>query len=374
MDLTFTDEQQALRDGLSRYLDRTYSFEQRQQLTKSDEPWSTDVWRHLAELGLTGLPFAEDVGGIGGSIADVVAVGEILGEYLTVEPYAASVVLAGRALAAAPESSRASELLESLIAGESTVAFAHEEGAGTASVAHVGIVARRDGDGYRLTGRKELVIGAAQATAVVVSARIDGSVGDPRGVALVLVDAKAAGISLSEYRTLDGRAAAAVDFDDVPAELLVDDADAIEDILANGIIAFAAETVGAMNVLLRQTVEYGATREQFGVPIGTFQVLAHRLANMKMAYLNARATLLYTTALAEAGKLTLTDVAALKAQVGRFGRQIGESAIQLHGGIGTTDELPIGHYVKRILAVEAMFGHPEFHLRQIGASAGIANS
>ena len=372
MDLTFTDEQQALRDGLSRYLDRTYTFDRRQELLRSQQPWSADAWKHFTELGLTALPFDEEVGGIGGTIADVVAVSEILGEYLCVEPYASCVVLGGRSLSAASGSAPAGELLERIIGGEGQVAFAHEEGAGTASAAHVGMTAREGAGGLRLTGRKELVLGAAQASAIIVTARLSGRAGDPSGLALLLVDATAPGVSLREYRTIDGRAAASVELQDVPAELLVQDAvEVIEEIIANGIVALAAEAVGAMNVLLRQTVEYGATRQQFGVPIGSFQVLAHRMANMKMAYLNARATLLYTTALAEAEAVSATDIAVLKAQIGRFGRVISESAIQLHGGIGTTDELPVGHYVKRILAIEAMFGDPDFHLRTIGAVAGV---
>ncbi|WP_153502594.1 acyl-CoA dehydrogenase family protein [Cumulibacter manganitolerans] len=372
MDLTYTSEQQALRDSLSRYLDRTYTFDQRQELLRSDRPWSGDAWKHFTELGLTALPFDEEAGGIGGTMADIVAVGEILGEYLCVEPYVSCVVLAGQALRAATGSDPASRLLEAVIGGEAQVAFAHEEGAGTPAAAHVALTAREGAGGHRLTGRKELVLGAAQASAIVVTARLDGAARDPEGLALLLVDASAPGISFREYRTIDGRAAASVDLQDVPAQLLAQDAtEVIEEIIANGIIALAAEAVGAMNALLRQTIEYAATRQQFGVPIGSFQVLAHRMANMKMAYLNARATLLHTTALAEAGTVSAVDTAVLKAQVARFGRTIFESAIQLHGGIGTTDELPIGHYAKRILAFEPMFGDPDFHLRAVGAAAGV---
>lgn len=373
MDLTYTDEQQALRAGLSRYLDRTYTFDQRQALLRSDAPWSSDGWRHFTELGLTALPFDETSGGIGGTPADVVAVGEILGEYLTVEPFASTVVLGGRGLAAAAGSARARELLDGVIEGRTHVAFAHEERTGTASAAHVDTTATEGEGAYLLTGRKELVLGAAQSEAILVTARLSGAAGDRDGVALLLVDPAASGVTTRQYRTIDGRAAASVELQGAPAELLVPDAaDVVDDVVAHGILALAAEAVGAMNWLLAQTIEYGATRQQFGVPIGSFQVLAHRMANMKMAYLNARATLLYTTALAEAGSIRPNDVAVLKAQVGRFGRVIGESAIQLHGGIGTTDELPIGHFVKRILAVEAMFGDSDYHLRQIGATAGIA--
>jgi len=377
MDLTFTEEQVALRDGLARFLDRTYTFDQRQKLLRSDSAWSADAWRHFAELGLTALPFGEDAGGIGGTVADVVAISEVLGEYLCVEPYAATVLLAGRSLAlAASDASgdRARELLGGIIDGGTTVAFAHEEGRGTPPAAYIGMAATASdtSDAVRLTGSKELVIGAEQAAAYVVTARAAGVPGSRDGLVLVLVEADAPGISLRDYRTVDGRAAASVEFSDVPGLVLVSDAGAvIDDVIDTAILGLAAEAVGAMGALLKITVEYGSTREQFGVPIGTFQALAHRMANMKMAHLQARATLLYTTAMVEAGTAGASDIAVLKAQVGRFGRLIGESAVQVHGGIGTTDELPVGHYLKRILAVEAMFGDSDHHLRTVGATAGV---
>lgn len=377
MDLTFTDEQQALRESLARYLDRTYTFDQRQKLLQSDSPWSADVWRHFAELDLTALPFGEDAGGIGGTAADLVAVGEVLGEYLCVEPYVGTVLLAGRALATATGAAgdRARELLTGIIAGDTHVAFAHEEGRGTPAAAQVALDAVDAADGVRLTGSKGLVIGAAQASAYVVTARVAGVPGSGEGVALVLVEADAPGLSLRNYRTVDGRAAASVEFRDTPGRVLADNATGlVGEIAGTGILGLAAEAVGAMGVLLKITVEYGSTRQQFGVPIGTFQALAHRMANMKMAYLQARATLLYTTALVEAGTAGPTEIAVLKAQVGRLGRTLAESAVQVHGGIGTTDELPVGHYLKRILAVEAMFGDSEHHLRTVGATAGVVAS
>ncbi|WP_134323407.1 acyl-CoA dehydrogenase family protein [Cumulibacter soli] len=369
MDLTYSEEQQALRDGLARYLDRSYAFEQRQELLRSGAPYSTGAWQQFVQMGLTALPFAENVGGIGGTIADVVAVGEILGEYLSIEPFV-SAILCGRVLEAG--GAAATELLTGVVDGSAQVALAHEEGRGTASTSLVATSASKTETGYRLHGRKEVVIGAAQASHLIVTARISGATGDADGVAALLVRTASDGVTVREYRMLDGRAAATVSLDNAEAEALVlDSADAIDALFADGIITLAAEAVGAMNALLRITIEYGATRQQFGVPIGTFQVLAHRMADMKMAYLNARSTLLYTTALAEAGRAGAGDIAVLKAQVGRLGRVIGESAVQLHGGIGTTDELSVGHYLKRILTVETLFGDSDYHLRRIGATAGI---
>lgn len=374
MDFTYTSEQQSLRETLNRFLDRTYAFESRQELLRSDESWSHRTWAQLAELGLLALPIDEEHGGIGGTIADVVAVAEVLGEHLTVEPYTATVMLAARTLAAAAGDS-ASGLLDRVVAGETVVAFAHEEGHGTPTIEHIAAraTATETGDAHRVSGQKELVVAAEQSEALLVTARTAGEPGDRDGIAVLLVETGGPGVMTTGYRTQDGRAAALVRLDDAPAVLLqiADAAQVLDEVLAHATIAYAAEAVGAMDALLRITAEYATTRQQFGVPIGSFQAIGHRLADMKMACTKARATLLHTTAVAEAGQLTATELSVLKAQLGRCGREIAESAVQIHGGIGTTDELSVGHYMKRILAVEAILGDTQFHLRRIGAAAGV---
>lgn len=371
MDFSFTEEQTLLRGSVSQYLQRHYAFETRQAVVRSAAGWSPEVWRGLGELGLHALPFPEEVGGLGGSIVDVVAVGELFGAHLLVEPYVASVVLAGAALAAVPEHADAARPLRRIVAGEAIGAFAHEEGPGTPDPASIATRAERTSDGHVLTGEKKLVLHGADADVLVVSARLSGEPGDPDGLALFVVDPAAAGIAVTPFVTVDGRRAAHLRFDGValgPGALLAADAhDVIRKVLDRAVVALAAEAVGAMGELLRRTAEYASTREQFGVPIGTFQAVAHRLADMKIAYVKARSTLLYTTALAEAGRAEPHDIAVLKAQVGRLGRVIGESAIQTHGGVGMTDELPIGHLHKRILAIDAMFGTADHHLRTVGA-------
>lgn len=374
MDFTYTSEQQSLRETLNRFLDRTYAFESRQELLRSDEPWSHRTWAQLAELGLLALPIDEEHGGIGGTIADVVAVAEVLGEHLTVEPYTATVMLAARTLAAAADDS-ASGLLDRVVAGQTVVAFAHEEGHGTPTIEHIAAraTATETGDAHRVSGQKELVVAAEQSEALLVTARTAGEPGDRDCIAVLLVETGGPGVTTTGYRTQDGRAAAVVRLDDAPAVLLqiADAAQVLDEVLAHATIAYAAEAVGAMDALLRITAEYATTRQQFGVPIGSFQAIGHRLADMRMAGTKARATLLHTTAVAEAGQLTATELSVLKAQVGRCGREIAESAVQIHGGIGTTDELSVGHYMKRILAVEAILGDTQFHLRRIGAAAGV---
>lgn len=361
MDFNFTDEQQMLRDSVGRYLEDHYDFDARQKLVRSDDPWSQETWRQFAELGLLALPFAEDQGGLGGSVTDCVACAEIFGRHLVIEPYTYAVMLAGGALSACG-SEVAKAWLQKLIAGDAMVAFAFEEGQGIPSAEHVDMVAEAAGEAFLLSGEKRLVIAGGHAEALVVAARRD----ERSTPSLFLVDAASNGLDMRAYRTIDGRDAANIRFEQVPAIELVGANEALDRILAHGIIVQCAEAVGAMGALLSITVEYAMTRKQFGAPIGTFQAVAHRLADMKIAYTKARATLLYTTALAESGAVGARDIAILKGQTGKLGREIGEAAIQTHGGVGTTDELSVSHYHKRLLACDAMFGDHNYHFRRVG--------
>ena len=363
MDFTYTQEQDQLRSILISALRRDYSFTQRQTIVASDAGWSTAIWEQLTELGLTAIPFAEEVGGLDGSIVDLVAVAEIFGAYLVAEPWIPSTVLAGGALAAFPDVPEARSLLVQIAAGEVIGALAHEEGRGTPDPSLVTMEAERTGEAYTLTGDKRMVLHGVAAEIVLVTARVDGE------VALFMVEGSAP--AATKFATIDGRPAAHLRFDATPAKLIAANAEApLRQALNRAIIVLAAEAVGAMGALLEQTVEYAHTRQQFGSPIGTFQVIAHRMADMKLAYAKCRATLLHTTAVAEAADPTAHDIAVLKAQVGRLGRSVGEAAIQIHGGVGMTDELPIGHLHKRILTIDALLGSAEYHTRTLGAPRG----
>ena len=365
MDFSFSDEQVMLQDSVARYLEKNYDFDTRKALVQSDEPWSTDVWNQFAELGLLMLPFSEEQGGLGGSISDLVSFSQSFGKHLVVEPYAFAIMLAGAALAASPNPA-AGEWIEKLAGGEAIAAFAYEEGAGTAAPSRIAMQAEHDGNGFTLTGEKRAVIAGGDADVLVVAAKLV----DTGKLALFLVDGGVQGVSTTSYRTIDGRQAANIRFDGVkvPAEsLLLDDAgEALERIIAQAIIVLSAEAVGAMEALLSITGEYAMTRKQFGQPIAMFQSIAHRLADMKIAYSKALSTLTYTTALANSGAAGERDIATLKGQIGKLGREIGESAIQIHGGLGLTDELNVGHYHKRLLAYDAMFGDHAYHLRKLG--------
>ncbi|MFT4099773.1 MAG: acyl-CoA dehydrogenase family protein [Burkholderiaceae bacterium] len=363
MDFTYTSEQQMLRDSLGKLLAQAYGFDARQKYVRSSESRCDAVWQQFGRMGLLALPFAQEHGGMGGSFSDLVAIGELLGQYLVVEPYVSSILLGGSAMALG--ASADADALGDVVAGEVEVALAHEEAHGIGPLGQMTCTLRAVDDGLRLDGTKLLVLGGPHARTLIVSARH----GDR--LALVRVDPAAPGVAVTGYRTIDGRHAATVRFDDVRVQatgVLLDDAeDPLEQVLRRAVLFLCAEATGAMHALLGASTDYAATRKQFGVPISSFQVVAHRLADMKIAYSKARALLLYTTALLEAGQGGARDVSLLKAQVSRLGRIVGESAVQVHGGIGMTDELSIGHYLKRILAIEAMFGNTDYHLRRVGA-------
>ncbi len=361
MDFTFTEEQQMLRDSVGKYLAKNYDFDARQKLVRSDAPWSPDVWQQFAEMVLLALPFGEEQGGLGGSITDCVAFVELFGRHLVIEPFTHSVMQAGAALAA-DEGAAAKAWLKKLIAGEAVIAFAYEEGHGTPSPDLITMTAQPSGEGYTLSGEKRLVVGGADAQALVVVAR-KGHSGAPT---LFLVEAGAEGLVARTYPMIDGRSAANIRFDGVRAAALTCAGQQLDRILAQTIIVQCAEAVGAMGALVALTSEYAMTRKQFGMPIAGFQAVAHRLADMKIAYNKARATLLYTAALAESGAARPRDIAILKGQTGKLGRAIGEAAIQTHGGVGMTDELSVSHYHKRLLACDAMFGDHSYHFRKVG--------
>ncbi|MEM7687762.1 MAG: acyl-CoA dehydrogenase [Pseudomonadota bacterium] len=363
MEFAFSQEQDMLRTSVAKYLEKNYDFDTRQALVRSDEAWSDDVWSQFAELGLLALPFSEDKGGLGGSIADCVAFAGHFGKHLVIEPFAHTIMLAGAALEASTHES-APEWIEKLASGEAIVAFAYEEGTGTSTPDMIRTAATKADEGYTITGEKRLVIAGAQADAVIVAARTSH---DALGLFLVAKDAP--GLTNRAYTTIDGQSAAKMTLKDAPCEALLEDAsEALETILTNAIIVQSAEAVGAMEALLSTTAEYAMTRKQFGKPIMMFQSVAHRLSDMKIAYTKALSTLTYTTALANSGGATKRDISVLKAQIGVLGRAIGEAAIQTHGGVGLTDELNISHYHKRLLAYDAQLGDHAYHLRVVGSA------
>ncbi len=379
MDFDFTEEQGALRDALSRQLERSYSFDKRKQIVASAEGWSDKLWQQLAEQGALAVALPEAHGGMGGTAIDTLVVMEELGKRLVVEPYLSSVVLgAGLVQLAGSEAQRAA-ILPEVAAGKRRMALAHDEPDGRYELAYVRTQARRDeGGGYVLNGKKHVVLGGEAAQTLIVSARLlgdgageqPGEPDDPRGLTLFVVDAAAPGVSLLGYRTQDSHRAADVTLSGVRASA----ADVLgevgggyallERITERAIAAVCAEALGVMTVLMELTSAYVKTRQQFGVPIGSFQALQHRLADMLMRIEQTRSMALLAAATVEsddapARRRVLSAAKALVSQAARF---VGQQAIQLHGGIGVTDEAPVSHYFKRLTMLEMMFGDADHHL------------
>ncbi len=383
MDFSFNDEQKQLQDALAKYIQRDYGFEKRRAFQALPEGFSRDVWAQLAEMGLLALPFEEPYGGLGGGAAELLVVMSAIGNSLMVEPYLQTVVLAGGAISRVGSAVQKAELLGAIGEGKLIAAAALGEPASRYDLGTVATTAKKSGGEYLLSGKKAVVMHGGQADRLVVSARTSGAATDERGVSLFLVDGKAAGVSVRDYRTIDGLRAADIAFDCVrlPAAALLGEEGgagaAIDAVADAGVAALCAEAVGVMEALNRQTLEYLKGRQQFGQPIGAFQALQHRAVDMfihaeqskSMAYLAAiRAPVVGATS-AEAATLRRRAVSAAKVHVGNSGRLVAKEAIQLHGGMGMTNELAASHYAKRLTMIDFVLGDTAHHLSRFRQAA-----
>lgn len=374
MDFDFTEEQEQLRDAVRKWVARSYAFERRRAIVKAGG-FSREAWGEMAELGLMGLAIPEAHGGMGFGPVEAMVVMEELGRGIVVEPYAAVALVAAGVLARhAPEAVR-QQWLPRIAAGEALVVLAHQEREARYMLRHVTATARQDGGQWRVSGAKSIVPVGDQADAYVVPARVSGQVDDARGIALLLVERGAAGVTTRGYPTQDGGRAAEVRFEEAPATLLVGPEDghfALEEAVDVAIAAGCAEAVGAMEQLFAVTVDYLNTRKQFGVPIGTFQALRHRVADMKMQLELGRSMSYFATLkLGDDPAQRRRAVSQAKVQLGQSMRYVGQQAIQLHGGIAMTMEYAAGHYFKRLTAIDTMFGDAEHHLNALAAGGGL---
>ncbi len=358
MDFDFSDEQEMLRDSVRRWVEQGYDLDRRGAIVKAGG-YSADAWRELADLGLTGLQVPEAQGGLGFGAVEAMVVMEELGRGLVLEPYMAVSLVAVSLLKAAPEDVAAS-WLGGIAEGRERVVLAHQERAARYRLAHVETTAKKSGDGWRLDGAKSVVPSGAHAGAFIVPARVSGEADDPAGIALFLVAKGTKGLTIKGYPTLDGASAADLTLQGVEAVQLVAAGDAfaaLERAIDIGIAALCAEGVGAMDKLVAATVEYMNTRKQFGVPIATFQALKHRIADVKMQLELARSMSFFATLKQEdPAPARRRALAQAKLQLGRSMRFVGQECIQLHGGIGVTDEYLAGHYFKRLTVMEMTFG------------------
>ena len=374
MNFDFSEEQVMLRDSVARFIQDDYDFDTRRRIAASEEGMSRENWKTFAELGWLSIPFAEEHGGYGGSAVDVMLLMEQFGRGLVLEPYLATVLLFGGLLERAGSADQRAQFIPRIIAGECLGAFAWLERQSRFELADVKTTARREQGGYLLNGEKVVVFNGANADHLIVSARTGGEQSDRQGISLFLVPADAEGVERLSYRMMDGQLVANVVLSnvEVPAASLVG-ADGegyalIEALALEANIALAAEAIGIMETLNAKTVEYTKTREQFGVAIGSFQALQHRMVDTFMAAEQTR-SLLYRAvcALGDEHEDVATAVHALKVMVDRAGKQIFGEAIQLHGGMGITDELDIGHYAKRLMMINTTFGNGDYHQAQFNA-------
>ncbi len=369
MDFSISDEQSMLADSVSRFIDNDYDFERRMRIAESDERFSPEVWQTCAELGWTAMPFSEADGGFDGGAVELMLIMEQFGRGLVVEPYLANVVLAGGVLKRAANAEQKGRWLARIIDGSLQAALAFAEPQARYDLGNVATRAERDGGGWRLHGTKTLVLNGADAGLLVVPARTAGEQADTAGISLFAVDAAADGVVRRGYKTVDAHAAAEITLDGVAvgASDLLGDEDAGFEALAGAVddatLAVCAEAVGIMQTMHDKTVDYAKQRVQFGVPIGSFQALQHRMVDMLMECEQTRSLLLRAVMLREDDSPDAARaLSELKYTIGTAGRRVAQEAVQLHGGMGVTWELDIAHYFKRMTAIDLLFGNADWHL------------
>jgi pimeloyl-CoA dehydrogenase small subunit len=374
MDFNFTPEQDSLRDMIARLVREQYDFDTRRKVAKSETGWRPEMWRQFAELGLLGAPFPEEVGGFGGGPIDAMVVMEEFGKGLVIEPYLQTVVVAGGFLKHAGTDAQKEEHITGIVGGDEIFGFAYAEPKSRYNLADITTTARKDGAGFVLNGHKAVALGAPMATHLIVTARTSGGQRDAGGVTIFLIPKNAKGVTTRDYPTVDGLRASEVYLENVAvgAEAVVGQVDGglalLEQVVDEAIAALCAEAVGCMKVLNQATIEYSKTRKQFGVPIGSFQVLQHRMVDMFMAAeQSVSMTYMVTLKLGDSARERALAASGAKIQIGKAGRLVSQEAVQIHGGMGMTDELSVGHYFKRLTMINSQFGDVDFHLKRYAA-------
>ena len=380
MNFEHTEDRRMLADTLDRFISEQYDFIQRDRIATSDTGFSSKIWEQFAELGAIGALFSEQDGGFGGAGFDISVVFQSLGRGLVVEPFLGALIV-GRAIAAAGSDAQKG-LLGELMDGSTIAALAHDEPTGHHELARVATRAERSGDGWVINGAKAVVQHGDQAGVFLVSARTSGNVDSPEGISLFLVRRDAPGLSLRGYRNIDGGRAAELTLDGVPLTadaLLSTEGEGhavLERAVGYGLLALCAEAIGAMDVAKDQTLEYLRTRKQFGVPIGSFQALQHRMADVLLEIEQARSAVINAAAAIDGEDRVVREraLSAAKYTIGRIGTRVAEECIQLHGGIGMTWELPLAHFAKRLVMIDHQLGDEDHHLARyiaLGQAAGV---
>ncbi|MGY3078172.1 pimeloyl-CoA dehydrogenase small subunit [Bradyrhizobium sp. LM6.10] len=379
MDFDLSAEQQLLKDSVERLMLDSYSLDNRRLYQASQPGFSDAMWSRYAELGLLALPFSEEQGGFSGGPVETMVVMEAFGKALILEPYLATVVLAGGVLRVGANDAQKAELIPAIAEGRTKMAFAYAEPQSRYDLFHVETQAKKDGSGWLLTGTKALVLHGDAADKIVVSARTAGDTRDRKGIGLFLVDAHAPGLRRRGYRTQDGLRASEIMLEKVRVEKIdvIGDPERalpiISQVADEAVAALCAEAVGCFGEMLTITVDYLKTREQFGKKIGSFQVLQHRAADMFVELEQSRSMAMHAAMMT--GETNVSEreraISAAKVQIGRSAKVIGHESIQLHGGIGMTMEYSIGHYFKHVIMLDKLFGDPDYHLSRLAKLGGL---
>mgnify|MGYP001573453223 FL=1 len=372
MNFNLSEEQIMIQDSVARFVQDTYAFDQRNETVALQHGFSTENWQQFAELGWLSIPFAEEYGGFGGGPVDTMVITQEFGRGLVAEPFLPTVLLFGGLLQAGASEELKSELIPQIVAGELQGAFAFAERQSRYTITDVKTRARQDGVNWVLNGEKTVVLNGGGAHKLIVLARSSGEQSDENGLSLLLVDAFAEGVSTTAYRMTDGREAANVSLDNVTADAVVGELGEgftlMNPVLDQAILAVAADALGAMESLNTQTLEYLKTRKQFGTHIGSFQALQHRMVDMFAACENTKSLLYRAVCALDAGNEDAQrSLLALKVMVGRAGRRIGGEGIQMHGGMGMTEELSVGSYVKRLMIANTLFGDADYQQQRFSA-------
>jgi len=372
MNFNLSEDQTMIHDSITRFVANNYELEQRNAVVAQPHGFSADHWQQFAELGWLSIPFAEEHGGFGGGAVDTMVIMQAFGKGLVAEPYLATVLLFGGLLQASANAGLQAELIPKIIAGELQGAFAYLERQSRYEVSDIATRARQEGSDWVIDGEKTVVLNGAAANKVIVAARTAGEQFDEAGITLFLVDADSKGVERTAYRMTDGREAANLKLQAVKAEAVLGEPgqgyELMAPVLDDARLAVSAEALGAMEFLNATTLEYLKTRKQFGVTIGTFQALQHRAVDMFAACENTKSLLYRAVCAADASDADAQrSLLALKVMVGRAGRLIGGEAIQMHGGMGMTNELSVGHYVKRLMINNTLFGDADYHQKKFTA-------
>ena len=366
MNFNLSEEQTMIRESIVRFVQENYELEQRNKVIANQHGYSAEHWQQFAELGWLSIPFDEAFGGFGGNSIDTMVIMQELGRGLVAEPYLPTVLLFGQLLQAGASDEVKNELLAQLIAGELQGAFAYTERQSRYVLNDVITTAEQTDDGWLINGSKSVVLNGGAAQQLVVAARTSGQQYDQNGITLLLVDAQAQGIQRTAYAMTDGRAAANIEFNKVTAKAVIGKVDEgyalMQTVLDQARLAVSAEALGVMEFLNATTLAYLKTREQFGVSIGSFQALQHRMVDCFAACENTKSLMYRAVCTAvEGAQDAQQSLLALKVMVGRAGKLIGGEAIQMHGGMGMTNELAVGHYVKRLMLINTLFGDADYH-------------